>query len=63
MVDPGLLVSGAHSDPLFGESLNDELVSVDDAEYGQIRTTTSEEENWATTLFEDVVELRVVLKE
>ena len=63
MVDPGLLVGGGHPDPLFSELLNNELVSVDDAEYGQMRTTTSEEERWATTLFEDALELRVVLKE
>jgi len=63
MVYPGLLVGGGHSDPLFSELLNDELIGVDDAEYGQMRTTTSEEERWATTLFEDTLELRVVLKE
>jgi len=61
MIDPGLLVGGGHSDSLFGELLNDELVGVDDAEYGQMRTITGEEERWATKSFENVVELRAVL--
>ena len=61
MIDPGIFVSGGLSDPLdVGESLNDELVGVDDAEYRQVGTTASEEERWATTLFKDALELRVV---
>ena len=62
MIDPGLLVGGGHSDPQFSQLLNDELVGVDDAEYGQMRTVTGEEERWATTLFEDALELRAVLE-
>ena len=61
MVDPGLLVGGDHSDPLFSELLNDEPVGVDDAEYRQMRTITSEEERWITALSEDAPELRAVL--
>ena len=61
MIDPGLLVGGGHSDPLFSQLLNDEPVGIDDAEYGQMRTITGEEERWATTLLENVVELRAML--
>jgi len=49
--DDRLVSARGHSDPLFSELLNDELVSVDDAKHEQTRTTTSEEERWATTLF------------
>ena len=56
MIDPGLLVGTGHSDPsLFSGLLNDELVSVDDAEYGKARTTASEEGSWVTTLLEDAL--------
>ena len=41
MINPGSLVGGCHPDPLFSEILNDGLVGVDDAECGQMRTTTS----------------------
>ena len=58
---PGLVVGGGHSDPLFSQLLNDEPVGIDDAEYGQMRTITGEEERWTTTPLENVVELKAVL--
>ena len=62
MIDPGLLVGTGHSDPsLFSGLLNDELVSVDDAEYGKARTTASEEGSRVTTLFEGALEPRAML--
>ena len=58
-----MLVGGGHSDPLFSQLLNDEPVGIDDAEYGQMRTTTSEEERWATALVENGLELMAVSTE
>jgi len=60
VVYPGVFVSGVRSSPDASERLNDELVGEDDTEYEQIRTTTSKEERWAATLFEDAFELRGV---
>ena len=53
-------MGSGRSDPLLSEMLNDGLVGIDGVEYGRMRTNSSEEEGWATTLVEDVIELRGV---
>ena len=54
-------MSSGLSDPHgVGESLNNELAGIDDAKYGQMRTTTGEEERWATTLFKDFLGLKAI---
>ena len=64
MIDPAVFVSGGFSNPLeVSKPLNDELVGQDSAEYRQIGTTTSEEENRATRLFKERLELWVVSME
>ena len=61
MVNPAIFVSGGLSDPLdVGEALDDKFVGVDGAEYGKISASASEEESWATALFNDVVVLWAV---
>lgn len=42
--------------------LNDELVGVDGTEDGQVSTTTSKEESWATTHVEELTELQAMSK-
>jgi len=61
MIDMGFFVSSSFPNPLdIGESLNNELVGVDDAEYRQVGTAASKDERRAGTLFKDGFWLRAI---
>ena len=50
------------SGPHFGELLHDEFVGVDDAKYGEMGTTASQDERRTTALFKHLFKLRGVVR-
>ena len=62
VIDLAISVYSCCSSSHFSEFLHNKFVSVDNTKYGEMETTTGEDERWATAFFNFFFELRDIVR-